>query len=56
MLVIVVVSYLDVKSYNGKWLLCMEDIDELCCIKGVDKDIFIILEVYGLYWDGDVIY
>lgn len=47
-LVIVLVSYFDVKYYKGIWLVCMEDIDELRCVKGVDVVIFIMFECYYL--------
>lgn len=52
LLVVVLVSYLDVCVYNGCWLLCIEDIDEICIVFGVVDDIIVILVVLDMYFDG----
>ena len=49
-------SYLDVKAASGKWLVRMEDIDRPREQPGAASAILKALEVYGLYWDGPVIY
>lgn len=39
-LVVVLVSWLDVCVYVGCWLVCIEDVDGLCCLLGMDEFIF----------------
>lgn len=49
-------SYLDAKHHHGTWLLRMEDLDTPRCVAGAADDILRTLEVYGLHWDGEVMY
>ena len=49
-------SYLDAKHHQGVWILRMEDLDTPRCVAGAADDILRTLEVYGLHWDGEVIY
>ena len=49
-------SYLEAKKSQGKWLVRMEDLDKPREMKGASEDILRTLEVYGLHWDGDVVY
>lgn len=49
-------SYLQAKSQQGQWLVRMEDIDLPRMVQDADSDILRTLELFGLYWDGDVWY
>ena len=49
-------SYLQAKSQQGQWLVRMEDIDLPRMVQGADSDILRTLELFGLYWDGDIWY
>ncbi|WP_133405828.1 tRNA glutamyl-Q(34) synthetase GluQRS [Parashewanella tropica] len=49
-------SYLRARSLKGQWLLRMEDIDPPREIKGAADDILKTLDVFGLHWDGEVLY
>ncbi|ALO46988.1 tRNA glutamyl-Q(34) synthetase GluQRS [Pseudohongiella spirulinae] len=49
-------SYLDARSHNGRWLLRMEDLDPAREPPGAADQILRTLDVYGLHWDGDVVY
>ena len=55
-LIAAVGSFLQARSQSGEWLVRMEDLDVLRCVKGTDKIILDTLEHYGLNWDSDVIY
>jgi glutamyl-Q tRNA(Asp) synthetase len=55
-LVAAVASYLQARARHGKWLVRMEDVDELRNIKGSSDDILRTLEAYGFQWDGEVIF
>jgi len=49
-------SYLDARSHNGDWLLRMEDIDPPREKPGAADSILAALELFGLEWDGPVLY
>lgn len=49
-------SYLDARAQGGRWLLRMEDIDPPREQPGAADDILRTLEVFGLHWDGPVVW
>lgn len=49
-------SYLDARSRGGRWLVRIEDIDPPREVAGAADDILRTLEVFGLHWDGEVLY
>ncbi len=55
-LIAAVASYLQARHNNGRWLLRMEDVDELRTVKNADTQILHSLETFGFGWDGDVLY
>ncbi|MEM9103570.1 MAG: tRNA glutamyl-Q(34) synthetase GluQRS [Pseudomonadota bacterium] len=55
-LVTALASFLQARSYRGKWLVRIEDIDQPRVKLGADKNILSTLLSHGLAWDGDVIY
>ncbi|WP_163835816.1 tRNA glutamyl-Q(34) synthetase GluQRS [Spartinivicinus ruber] len=55
-LVSAVASYLDAKANQGQWLIRIEDIDPPREQPGATDLILKALDVYGLSWDGPVVY
>ena len=55
-LVAAVASWLDARAAGGRWLLRMEDLDRPRCDQVSADTILRQLEVYGLTWDGAVLY
>ncbi len=55
-LVAAVGSYLDARSCQGLWLVRMEDLDPPRVVAGASDGILRMLEAFGLYWDGEVMY
>lgn len=55
-LVAAVASYLDARHQRGQWLLRMEDLDPAREPPEAADLILHTLEVYGLHWDGTVLY
>lgn len=49
-------SYLDAKHHNGRWLVRIEDLDPPREDPNAASEILSILDIYGLHWDGTVIY
>ena len=55
-LVAAVGSFLDARSRGGRWLLRMEDLDSARVLPGCADQMLRTLEVFGLTWDGAVVY
>jgi glutamyl-Q tRNA(Asp) synthetase len=55
-LVAAVGSFLDARSCQGAWLVRMEDLDPPRVVAGAADDILRMLEAFGLFWDGEVMY
>ena len=55
-LVTAVGSYLDARSHQGEWLVRIEDIDRPRVKTGMSDKILSALELFGMEWDGPVIY
>jgi glutamyl-Q tRNA(Asp) synthetase len=49
-----VASWLMARSSGGSWLLRIDDLDAPRRVPGMDDDIMRTLELFGLYWDGEV--
>jgi glutamyl-Q tRNA(Asp) synthetase len=49
-------SYLDAKSQGGEWLVRMEDLDSPRVVAGAADSILRTLEVFGLEWDGEIMW
>ncbi len=55
-LVAAMASYLDAKAHQGRWLVRMEDIDETRTIAGAAEEILHCLKIFGMPWDGEVVW
>lgn len=55
-LIAAVASYCDAKANQGLWLLRMEDLDKPREIKGAAENILATLKLFGLVWDGKVVF
>lgn len=47
-------SFLDARAHEGEWLLRIEDLDPPREQPGVKEQFPLLLETYGLYWDGEL--
>lgn len=55
-LVAALASYLDARAHGGSWLLRMEDLDPAREPPEAASQILHALELFGLHWDGPVLY
>lgn len=55
-LIAALASYLEARRHHGRWLVRMEDVDELRNVAGAADDILFTLEAYGFEWDGNILY
>lgn len=55
-LVAALASYLDARAHGGNWLLRMEDLDPAREPPEAASQILRALELFGLHWDGPVLY
>ncbi len=55
-LVAALASFFIAKQNAGTWLVRIEDIDLPRTVKGSAKSILDCLELFGLHWDGEIIY
>ena len=55
-LVAAIGSWLHARRQQGRWLVRMEDLDAPRVVPGSDHEILAALELYGLKWDGEVVY
>jgi glutamyl-Q tRNA(Asp) synthetase len=51
-----VISFLEAKTHNGKWLVRIEDIDPPREQEGASTAILQCLDAHGLHWDGEVMF
>ncbi|PIE83173.1 MAG: tRNA glutamyl-Q(34) synthetase GluQRS [Candidatus Contendobacter odensis] len=49
-------SFLDIRQKGGEWWLRIEDLDPPRTVPGAIDHILQTLEIYGLHWDGQVVY
>ncbi len=55
-LIAALASFLHARRQGGRWLVRMEDVDAPRCVPGADALILRQLALYGLHWDGEVVY
>jgi glutamyl-Q tRNA(Asp) synthetase len=55
-LVAAMASYLDARAHAGQWLVRIEDIDETRTVAGSAERILQTLSVFGMRWDGPVVW
>lgn len=55
-LVAALASHLDARAHRGQWLVRIEDIDEARTVPGAAEDILHTLQVFGMHWDGEVVW
>jgi glutamyl-Q tRNA(Asp) synthetase len=49
-------SFLDARAQQGRWLLRIDDLDTPRNISGSADTILKTLDIFGLHWDGSVVY
>ncbi len=55
-LVAALASFLDARAHGGQWLVRIEDIDEARTVPGAAEDILQCLRIFGMPWDGEVVW
>ena len=55
-LIAALASYLDARAASGRWFVRIEDIDPPREQPGASDLILKALDVYGLHWDGEILY
>ena len=55
-LIAAMASFLDARAHGGQWLVRIEDIDEARTVPGAAEAILECLVVYGMRWDGAVVW
>lgn len=55
-LVAALASYLDARAHRGQWLVRIEDIDEARTMPGAAEAILECLRIFGMHWDGDLVW
>jgi len=55
-LVAALASYLDARAHGGQWLVRIEDIDEARTVPGASESILECLRIFGMHWDGEVVW
>jgi glutamyl-Q tRNA(Asp) synthetase len=51
-----VISWLDARHQQGRWLLRIDDVDRPRTVPGAAEAILRTLDGYGLHWDGSVVW
>ena len=49
-------SFIDARSRGGRWLVRIEDLDRARVVPGSAEEMLRTLEVFGLGWDGEIVY
>ncbi|RJF99366.1 tRNA glutamyl-Q(34) synthetase GluQRS [Noviherbaspirillum saxi] len=55
-LVAAMASFLDARAHHGSWLVRIEDVDEARTVAGAAEAILQCLRVFGMQWDGEVVW
>lgn len=55
-LVAALASYLDARAHRGRWIVRIEDIDEVRSVPGAAQDIIDTLADFGMHADGEIVW
>lgn len=55
-LVAAMASFLDARAHGGRWLVRIEDVDEARTVAGATESILQCLHLFGMQWDGEVVW